>query len=257
MRRATFTIATLLLAAALVGCHKPPPPTLQPPPKDTVYILPGIGCGEWCFTFALQGFRDAGVTADLSFVDWHSPFYDPLGHLTNYEANLQHAADIASDITTTRTKQPDGRIDLVGYSGGGGLAVLVAEALPDGVHINNLVLVQAAISPTYNLAAALNHVDGKLVNLHCGNDWAILGLGTQTFGTIDRSYGPSAGKDGFVLHSAIPDKQLRRKVVQIPWTTDMFWKSGHLGGHAGLLGYAWNRDYVAPWLLPDPPPPSP
>jgi len=30
----------------------------------------------------------------------------------------------------------------------------------------------------------------------------------------------------------------------------MIW-AGHLGNHASILGYFWNRKYVAPYLLPD------
>ena len=140
-------------------------------------------------------------------------------------------------------------MDLVGYSGGGGLAILIAEALPKDTHLRNVVLAQAAISPDYDLSAALSHVDGRIINLYCPSDFLILGVGTSVFGTIDRSYTESAGKVGFDVERAVPDAQSRDKLIQIRWSADML-STGHLGNHAAIVLREWNRKYVAPFLLP-------
>ena len=139
---------------------------------------------------------------------------------------------------------------MVGYSGGGGLIIMIAEALPDGVKLNNAVLVHAAISPDYNLVPALEHIDGKLVNSYSPGDWLVLGLGTRLFGTTDREHTESAGKVGFVIEKAVTDVDLRAKVEQIKWSREMI-SSGHLGGHATINFYKWNKEYVVPYLLPE------
>jgi pimeloyl-ACP methyl ester carboxylesterase len=213
-------------------------------------VFPGIGCQPWTLHYAQQAFVDAGVTADIRFCQWKTPFYQLFDHLQDYVTNRDHAQRIADDIASYRRQRPEVPVDLVGYSAGGGIAVFVAELLPDDVRLRNVVLVQAAVSPTYDLTGALAHVDGKLVNLHSPFDWVILGWGTETFGTVDRDYGAAAGKDGFKLTEAVPTPALRTKVVQEAWSPDTFWQTGHTGGHAGLFGYLWNKKRVAPWLRP-------
>ncbi len=128
---------------------------------------------------------------------------------------------------------------------------MVAEALPEDVRLRHLILVQAAVSPDYDLSAALARVDGKLINFHSAFDWAILGLGTWTFGTMDRANVASAGKVGFNLDAAVPNEALRRRVEQPRWTAAML-ASGHYGGHLGMLTYGWNKKHLAPYLIDDP-----
>ena len=172
----------------------------------------------------------------------------PLANLTDYEGNRRKAADIAARIQVFRKDHPTAPIHIIGYSGGGGLAVLVAEALPDDVHIQNLILAQAAISPDYDLTAALDHVDGKLINFHSDYDWAMLDVGTRVFGTIDRKNVASAGKNGFDIEKAVPNALKRTKVIQHAWDPTMT-NTGHPGGHFGMLTYGWNKRYVAPYLM--------
>jgi hypothetical protein len=51
-----------------------------------------------------------------------------------------------------------------------------------------------------------------------------------------------------VLPGGSPDERQRAKLRQQPWTPAMIW-SGHLGNHASILMYWWNKAYVAPHLL--------
>ncbi len=253
-RLRTILLPLLALGGLTSGCQQPAgKPTMQPavpaPAADRIYVFPGIGCGEWCLLGATKAFRDAGVTAELRIVDWETPFFAAMQHLQDYAANREHADDIAREMRLYRLQHPEATIDIVGYSGGGGVAVMVAEMLGAEVRPRNVVLVQAAISPRYDLTAALKRIDGQLVNLYCPSDWFILGLGTQTFGTIDRANTASAGKDGFQVSAAVPDESLRAKLVQRGWDAEMI-RTGHIGNHGGILLYAWNKQYVAPWLLP-------
>ena len=235
----------------LAGCQDPhaAPSAQQLARGDRVYLFPGIGGIEWTLSGAMQAFRDAGVTAELRFVEWPTPFFAAMDHLQDYAANRAHADELAREIVAHRQQHPDATIDVVGYSGGGGVAVLVIEALPPAAHPRNLVLVQSAVSPTHDLTRALERLDGHLVNFYCPSDWFILGVGTQTFGTVDRVQTASAGKDGFDAPRAVPRTEQRNKLVQQAWQPDMIW-AGHIGNHLGMLAYAWNKRHVAPWLMP-------
>lgn len=234
----------------LVGCFQPPPATMDQRQQGLVYMFPGIGCGAWCLEPAYRALRDAGVEAEIRIHEWGTPFYDAMGHLMDYEQNQKRAQIAADQLVAYRSKHPKATIDLVGYSGGGGLTVLVMETLPEDIQLHNVVLVQSAVTPTYDLTQALKRVDGKLVNLYAPGDVIILGWGTLTFGNIDRAHAPAAGKEGFDIEQAVPDKELRSKIVQQGWSPSVFFETGHAGMHAGILGYAWNRAYVAPWLVP-------
>ena len=136
----------------------------------------------------------------------------------------------------------------MGYSGGGGLAVMVAEELPEGVRLRNVVLAQPALSPDYDLTRALQRIDGKLVHFHSPHDWLILGLGTRVFGTMDRTKTSASGKNGLDLARVVQDPRLRAKIEQVRWNAGML-GTGHWGGHTGILSYGWNKCCVAPYLL--------
>jgi len=235
------------LALGQLGCQQPPAPDAHPEQARLVWMFPGVGGGRWTLEGARRAFVDAGVQAEFRFHEWHGSALDVLGHLTHYEANRAQAVEVAKQIVAYREQHAAARIDLVGYSGGGGVAVLVAEELPESIGLRNVLLVQPALSPSYDLTRALRRVDGRLVNLYSPYDWLILGWGTQTFGTIDRRDTAAAGKDGFDLDVAVTSSDLRQKVSQQRWTTEMVW-SGHVGNHTSILLYAWNKRYVAPWL---------
>lgn len=247
LTRTSVLVALIALSFPATGCFKPPPPTMMQEQRGLVWMFPGIGGGAWYLEGAYRGFRDAGVDAEICINEWDTPFYNALGHLTEIKENRRQAVTAAEKIAEYRHQHPGARIDLVGYSAGGGMALLTTEALPQDVRVNNLVLVQAAVSPTHDLTDALQHIDGHIVNLYSKLDWFVLGLGTGALGTVDREYVASAGKDGFNLEVAVPDEALRAKVEQHRWVPEMIW-TGHLGNHASILLYAWNKKYVAPYL---------
>jgi len=108
--------------------------------------------------------------------------------------------------------------------------------------------VQPGVSPTWDLTRTLRVVEGHVVHFYSQLDWIVLGLGTKTFGTVDRKCVESAGKTGFDLERVVPDASARGKVIQVPWEPAMIWM-GHPGNHLSIVLYGWNRKYVAPYLL--------
>lgn len=248
IERTTLLVVVLTTMAPLAGCFRTPAPTLREDQRGLVWICPGIGGGAWYLGSVYHAFRDAGVNAEIRIQEWDTPFYNALGQLKAYAANRRQAATAAEQIEAYRATHPAAPIDVVGYSAGGGMALMIVEALPCDIGLRDVVLVQAAISPTHDLTGVLHRIDGRLVNLYSQLDWFVLGLGTETFGTMDRKYVASAGKVGFDVEAAVPEEDQRAKLAQKPWTTAMIW-AGHFGNHASILTYWWNKDYVAPYLL--------
>ena len=239
----------LILSIALGGCGAAKPTAVQLD-RGLVYMFPGIEGGEWYMSEARRGYRDGNVESAILTYNWNRPpILGAFVNLMDEKGNRKAAIKTAQKITQYHNTHPDAPIDLVGYSGGGGMAIMVAEALDPNVQLRNIVLVQAAISPGYDLTQTLRHVDGQLVNFYSPIDWVILGLGTQLFGTMDREFTDSAGKVGFNLDKAIVDLELRKKVVEHSWTLDTLKQSDHLGNHISIGFYKWNRDQVAPYLL--------
>lgn len=247
MRNAPTAIALAAILLPTAGCWTPPRPTPAQRDAGLVWLFPGVEGGQWQVEWPYRAFRDAGVAAEIEVHDWWHPF-GTIVNLTSYDRNRRDAARVATRIADYRRTNPDAPIDLVGYSGGGGLAIMVTEALPVDVHVRNVVLVQAAISPDYNLTAALEHIDGKLVNYFVPSDWAILGIGTATLGTMDRQYTASAGMVGLRPDENTSDPALRDKIVQHRWNGKML-VAAHFGDHLSIVSYPWNKKYVAPWLL--------
>ncbi len=246
--RTWLVLAYGLLFSGVSGCFRLPAPTLHEEARGRIYVLPGVNSATHNYGDPYRAFRDAGVDCAIHISEWDSFAYDMLKQLTDHQRNLARAQRVAAEIAAYRRAHPDAPVYLVGYSAGGGVALLIAEALPNDVHVENIVLVQSAISPRYNLSQALSHVDGHVLCFYSPLDVFVLGLGTGALGTVDREHTASVGQRGFDVVAAIPAADQRSKLVQQSWEPAMVW-SGHLGNHLSLFSYAWNRRYVAPWLL--------
>lgn len=238
-----------VLLVTLGGCLPPSAPTTVQQRQGLIWVFPGVEGDAWQVARACHAWRSAGVQSAIEVYDWDRPFALLL-NLVQHERNRREARRMAGRIAEYRARHRDTPIDLVGYSGGGGMAIMVAEALPAQVRLRHIILAQPALSPEYDLSLALTHVDGKLVHFYNPHDWLILGAGTRLFGTMDRRKVFSSGKVGFDLERAVPDANLRTKVEQISWTREMLYL-GHLGGHTGMFAYRWNLRNVAPYLLPE------
>ena len=247
--RLSMPIIGASLLFAVGGCFPPSAPTTVQQRQGLIWVFPGVEGGRWQVAPACHAWRSVGVQSAIQIHDWDRPFALLL-NLVQHERNRRAAQMIAGRIAEYRARYPDTPIDLVGYSGGGGMAIMVAEALPAQVRLRHIILAQPALSPGYDLTKALKHVDGNLVHFYNPHDWLILGAGTRLFGTMDRKQVFSSGKVGFDLERAVSDETLRTKVEQVGWTREMLYQ-GHLGGHTGMFAYRWNQKQVGPYLLPE------
>lgn len=230
------------------GCQEPrdlvTPDDLE---RGLVLMLPGVEGRSWQLSDAVTGLRDAGIEYRIEIPEWGSGLFRSLRNLTQLSANLKHAGTVAGRIVEYRRENPDAPIAVIGYSGGGGMAILVAEALPDDTRVDRIILIAAALSPRHDLSAARAHCRGEIVNFYSKGDWFTLGLGTRVFGTVDRSRSKSAGFIGFRDEQ---DGLLQQDgLTQIAWRED--WRGlGHNGGHLGWLARGWSRDVLAPRIDP-------
>lgn len=244
-RRHRAAACALLALFAFSGCAAPPRATPQQQTNGLVLMVPGIRGDRALLYWAARGLLDAGLERELRIYDWYR--FPALANLVDLERNRRHAQRIADELIAYHAENPTGVIDVVGYSGGGGLALMAVENLPPHVPVRHLVLVQAAVSPTYDLTRALARLRGNIVNLYSPGDWFVLGLGTCLFGTLDRQFLVSAGKRGFDLERAVPNECDRPRLVQVPWTSEMM-GAFHFGGHVEIILYDWNKAFVAPYL---------
>ena len=121
------------------------------------------------------------------------------------------------------------------------MATLVVSALPEGIAIDRLLLVAAAISPDFPIEErVLPHVSEFVASFSSELDLQV-GLGTRTFGTIDRVKTESAGAVGF--SSGHPG------LLQWRWSeNDRIY--GHRGNHLAYLGQRWQSAILLPAMDP-------
>ena len=242
------SVPFLAILCSSPGCQAPNP-TPEQFHRGLIWMFPGVEGGEWSLAEARRGFRDGGVQSAIQTHAWKYPFGCFL-NLMDYQTNLKAAQKDAQEIIQYRQAYPNQPIDLVGYSGGAGVALMVVEALPEDINIRNVLLVHGAVSPNYDLTETVKRIDGKIINYYSPWDWFFLGLGTSIFGTMERVNTESAGKVGINLETAIPDPKSRHKLIQHRWTKEMF-SAGHYGGHFPILSYSWNKKYPATYLCLD------
>ncbi len=249
--------AVLLLAASLA-----PLPACTAPARlrsetrydyGAVFLLPGIeGQSAWTRDVAI-GLEDGGVSSAIEIYDWTTGL--PGGFLFNLmdiERNRRQAKLLVDHIIAYQDEHPGRPVHVIGYSGGGGVAVLAVEALPPEHPIDMLLLVAPALTPEYNLTAALRNTRMGVCNFYSTRDTVILGIGTSTFGTIDRAFGVSAGKVGFrtpgVLEESdrlLYDSRLR----QVGWSPRIQKKYGVSGSHLSWLSRRFACGYLAELIV--------
>ena len=245
-----MSVYRLMVAGALAlwggaGCFQPPPVTPDQHRRGTVMMLPGVEGNAWQLEHVYSGLRRAGIDQAIEIVPWGTPPLSSLRNLSDLPRNLERAQVIATKIKTLRTDYADAPLTLIGYSGGGGLAVLTLAALDESVTVDKTILVAAAISNRYDVRPLLARSKRGIVNLHSKRD-GIVGAGTKVFGTIDRKKTLSAGHTGFV------DDQNAltacNGLTQIEWTPA--WRAyGHGGDHLGYLSRDWAEQVLAPMVV--------
>jgi pimeloyl-ACP methyl ester carboxylesterase len=164
-----------------------------------VIILPGIE-GESSFNRDIRsGLLDAGVPGAMMIYRWGRPIplAGPILNQMDVLGNRIEGRRIAQVIAEYQDSHPGKPVHLIGHSGGGGVAVFAAEALPDDRKVDGLLLISASISCDYDLTKAIGHCKSGIVNFYCKSDVGMLVIGTTLAGNVDGAHGPAAGQKQF------------------------------------------------------------
>jgi pimeloyl-ACP methyl ester carboxylesterase len=241
----------LLVLAALGRCSAAGAQSLhsEPPAPPGVVIVVG-GVGGWdplpgCTQFVCPL---AGVDHQVYDFVWGHGWGQFFRDLMDTPHLVRKADELAELILQCKEHAPERPIYVVAKSGGSGLALLAAERLPPCT-LERMILISAAVSPDYDLRPALRATRREVVSFCSNLDRVILGWGTSTFGTVDRCYGPGAGKVGFRLPPDLDaeDEALYRRLVEIHWRPSMLLQ-GYAGMHSGNSLPLFLLVRVVPWL---------
>lgn len=238
--------AVLGLGCLLVGCFQPEVPRSEQLDSGYVLLLPGVECTTGSMEGIYRGLYDAGYEGAVDLDIWG---YRPFGTFRNlpaYELNRSRAVRMAKKLAAYCQDHPGEPVTVVGFSGGGAMAMFVAEALPSGCRIDRVILLGAAVSPTYDPRPTLARCRQGMVNFYSERDWFMGGWATQTFGTMDRLKTSTAGRCGFRSESG--ELLSMPGLVQVSWCDDWA-RLGHGGGHSGWLARQWTREVLAPQVL--------
>lgn len=167
--------------------------------RGMIVILPGIEGPGPANANIRRGLIAAGLDMAMPIHAWGVPVPGAgmLINQVNFLGNRMAGASLARFIADYQDRYPGRPVYIIGHSGGGGIAVFAAEAMPDGKKVDRLILLSASISSGYNLAKALANCRGGIVNFYNPDDAAMLGIGTTIMGNVDGGHGPAAGMNGF------------------------------------------------------------
>jgi pimeloyl-ACP methyl ester carboxylesterase len=215
-----------------------------------VVILPGIEGESQANQNIRNGLNNAGIDRSLQIWHWGRPvpgvgmILNQMDFLGNYLAGER----IAQRIMEYQDEHPGRPVHIIGHSGGGGIAVFAASALPKDRTISGVVLLSASISSNHDITRALNRCSNGIVNFYNTDDGALLGLATTVLGNVGGAHGPSAGLMGFNMPktSASDDKQLAyQKLYQVK-INDMV--SSGATAHFAATEPHFVASYISSWI---------
>lgn len=219
------------------------------------FVFPGIESQSFFTIGILDGLIDGGVPGAVQIFDWTTGLNALfLYHLRAARRNHRIAAHLADLIRAYRAEHPEAHVFLVGHSGGGGMALGVAEQLGEACPVDGLILLAPAVSSHYRLRKARRAVKRGIWNFCSSLDCLLLGLGTTVAGTFDGRHTLCAGMIGFAEHERMPEEGLA-PVYEVPYSP-RFARWFHFGGHFGCANRVFVEAMVAPILrgesMPEP-----
>ena len=127
------------------------------------------------------------------------------------------------------------------------MAIWTLEDLPPQVEVDDVFLLAPAISPQYDLTAALAHVRGHMFVFSSQGDEVVLGLGCRLLGTMDGVRTDAAGRVGFIRPKNA-DVEQYKKLVERPY--EAAWMHyGNFGDHIGPMSWPFVARFVAPLVI--------
>jgi pimeloyl-ACP methyl ester carboxylesterase len=226
------------------------PRAAEPNIAGTVFVLGGVGGLDPLQACAPWALPRAGVPHRIEVFTWTHGKCRMLRDLQDARYALAQADRLAAAVREAQARDPRRPIYLIGHSAGAGIVLAAAEQLPPG-SIERIILLAAAVSPTYDLRPALRATRREVVAFNSTYDRLCLDWCTSLFGTVDRVYGPAAGLDGFQEPADLDDEGrcLYQRLVQMPWRFEMLLQCTD-GLHNGSCMPIYLAHRIAPWLMP-------
>ncbi len=222
-------------------------------------VLPGVMGSAPLDHGIIKGLVDAGVPTAVECYDWTAGPLWLIYNLRDLERNRSEAQRIAARIVAYQDRYPGRPVYLVGYSGGGGVAVLALEALPADRKVTKAILLAPTLAQDYDLAPAMRHTEQGVHSFHSAIDVPVMILMTMAVGTTEGRHTFTAGAFGF-QRPRRTDKERYHEyathLAQHAYEFEML-ESGHAGGHFGWANRAWVAKWVAPLVGPPPGPAIP
>jgi hypothetical protein len=231
----------MLLSLVAVRSSSAQPPVAAPAVScgGLVVIVGGVGGLDPFGLWARMTLPHAGVPHEIREFCWSCGKGRVLRDLQDARALRERAAELALLVSDYKSSHPDAPV----------YVVLEAAGLLAPATLERIVLLSAAVSPSYDLRPALRATRCNIVSFHSKLDWAWLQLGTSLFGTMDRVYGPSAGQCGFMVPADLDDegRALYLKLVQSGWKAEMILECRG-GGHFSTVTPCFLAHHLAPLL---------
>ena len=259
--RRAYVLAAIGLACVLGGCNQYEQyRTAERLDRGLVIVLTGIEGRSAINDAIVKGLDAGGVDWAIELIDWTVPW----AYLYNLRAevhNRRKAAGIAERIARYHWDYPDRPVVLIGQSGGGAIAVWIAENMMLGHSVDGVILLAVALSPEYALDFALEKSRRGIVNFYSERDVLFLAAGTTVYGTMDGRHVASAGQASFKIPEDPGGAKAYENLFQVAWSPEMS-STGHAGVHltsgadrfiaryvaplvtARPTGGAWNAEYV-------------
>jgi len=238
--RAACAVLIALFLGVVCGCQfagKADPRLSQ----NVTFVLNGLdGPGPW-YSGLVGGLQHGDNGEQVELVAWGAP----LTVLPNlFLSSLHNSAEtrLARRIRAWREAHPLGRISLLGHSAGCGVVLGALPRLPQGMQVDNVLLLAPAVSENRDLAPALMHVAGTLHVFY--STWDEILPSTLLTGTYDGAPGNSAGRGGFDSARNLEPELLAR--LQQHAHRQEWVRLGCTGGHFGWRARPFVEEVLAP-----------
>lgn len=224
-------------------------------PEGLALILTGIQGGSFLEQQMALGLADTGFAGRVTIIDWTTGWLHRMAnHMRNQDRHEQAAKKCATRLVEFHEKYPAAPIYLLGYSGGGAVALHVLELLPAGGEaiLEAVALLAPACSPNFPAAPLSDRTRHGLWNYYSPFDRVILGFVTRVIGTTDGVHGRAAGSVGFPEGD---DSEMGSATFQAEFGAGgifrqrselgRWFRQYHYSGHFGYANRVWVRETLA------------
>jgi pimeloyl-ACP methyl ester carboxylesterase len=215
-------------------------------------VLPGISGVHPGEHGIVTGLRSASVPSAIEFHDWTTGAPRLFYHLCGLERNRAEARKIAAKIVAYHERYPGRPVHLIGFSGGGGVVVLVLEALPPDHSVTRAILLAPSLANDYDLRLAMSRTEQGIHNFYSPWDVPFLMVLSTAAGNTDGRHSLPAGAVGFHVPKTLDASQRQAYQERLPqqrYQLAML-RDGHTGGHVGWTVPAFVARQVAPLIGP-------